>query len=114
MNNRYHYAAKLLRLIDADTYELDIDLGFHIHAQHRIRLAGVDCPERGTARGWQTTVKAAQWWSNHEGHAQIHVIAYDRYGRIVAEIHPPQQPGNEAPDLAAWLLGRGCKPYKGK
>ncbi len=42
----YLYKAKLVRVIDGDTIDLDIDLGFDVWLKkQRIRLAGIDSPE---------------------------------------------------------------------
>jgi len=41
----YTYRAKLLRTIDGDTVDLEIDVGFHLKATVRCRLYGVDTPE---------------------------------------------------------------------
>lgn len=41
----YTYNAKVTRIIDGDTLELDIDLGFNVHVNERIRLYGVNTPE---------------------------------------------------------------------
>ena len=44
----YHYRAELVRVIDGDTIDVDLDLGFdRIRARQRLRLLGVDTPERG-------------------------------------------------------------------
>lgn len=43
----FHYTATLDRVIDGDTYILDVDLGFRIHAKLHIRALGVDTPDRG-------------------------------------------------------------------
>jgi len=42
----YEYNCKIVRVVDGDTIDVDIDLGFNhwIHGE-RIRLFGVDCPE---------------------------------------------------------------------
>lgn len=47
----YRYRARLVRVIDGDTFLADIDLGFRVHAHLKVRIAGVDCPERGKP-GW--------------------------------------------------------------
>jgi endonuclease YncB( thermonuclease family) len=47
----HRYAARILRIVDADTYEMDIDLGFHAHVFVPIRLRGIDTPERNTDQG---------------------------------------------------------------
>lgn len=42
----YQYRCRINRVIDGDTLDVDIDLGFDMHLRNaRIRLVGVDCPE---------------------------------------------------------------------
>lgn len=48
----YQYAAKPIRVIDADTLVLDLDLGFYQHRLGRsYRLARINAPEMGTPEG---------------------------------------------------------------
>ena len=47
----YTYAAKLIEVIDGDTVDLLIDLGFGVHAKERCRLYGIDAPEMPTEAG---------------------------------------------------------------
>ena len=44
----YTYKAKLDRVVDGDTVDAYIDLGFDISVHKRIRLAGIDSPESRT------------------------------------------------------------------
>jgi len=44
----YNYKIKLDRVIDGDTVDAYIDLGFDISVHKRIRLAGIDSPESRT------------------------------------------------------------------
>lgn len=44
----YTYKAKLIRIIDGDTIDAEIDLGFDTIVRKRIRLYGIDCPETRT------------------------------------------------------------------
>lgn len=44
----YTYKAKLDRVVDGDTIDAHIDLGFDITIHKRIRLAGIDTPESRT------------------------------------------------------------------
>ena len=44
----YTYKAKLDRVVDGDTVDANIDLGFDITIHKRIRLAGIDTPESRT------------------------------------------------------------------
>ena len=41
----YRYCAELNRVVDGDTLDVVIDLGFYIRIKERIRLEGVDTPE---------------------------------------------------------------------
>ena len=44
----YTYKAKLVRVIDGDTIDAEIDLGFNVLIRQRIRLYGIDTPEART------------------------------------------------------------------
>ena len=44
----YEYNAKLIRVIDGDTVDASIDLGFDVWVKKRIRLHGIDAPESRT------------------------------------------------------------------
>ncbi len=44
----YFYNAKLIKVIDGDTIDAEIDLGFGIFVKKRIRLYKIDAPETKT------------------------------------------------------------------
>jgi micrococcal nuclease len=45
----YQYRAKILKVLDGDTVDIDLDLGFNIVlANQRVRMAGIDTPESRT------------------------------------------------------------------
>ena len=44
----YEYRAKVEKIVDGDTMDLSIDLGFDIHYASRVRLKGIDTPESRT------------------------------------------------------------------
>ena len=45
----YEYRVnKVLKVVDGDTIDVDIDLGFDISYTQRVRLAGIDTPESRT------------------------------------------------------------------
>ena len=45
----YEYSCKIIRVVDGDTVDVDIDLGFGIWMRNeRIRLHGIDTPESRT------------------------------------------------------------------
>jgi micrococcal nuclease len=45
----YEYRAKIIKIVDGDTVDVDIDLGFGIVlSDERVRIAGIDTPESRT------------------------------------------------------------------
>ena len=49
MSDPYVFNATVLKIIDGDTIDVDVDLGWNISVvNQRIRLFGVDCPESRT------------------------------------------------------------------
>ncbi len=44
-----YYVKKVSKIVDGDTIDVDIDLGFDISFSSRVRLAGIDTPESRTS-----------------------------------------------------------------
>ena len=45
----YEYAVKkIVKIVDGDTIDIEIDLGFSLTKKERVRLAGIDTPESRT------------------------------------------------------------------
>ena len=71
-NERFWYGATLLKVIDGDTIELMIDLGFNIHHKIRVRLYGVNTPESRTKdlaekeMGLKAKHYTEDWLTNHK------------------------------------------------
>lgn len=99
----YEYKAKCIKVIDGDTIDVDIDLGFNTHFQTRVRLAGIDTPElravnpleRQAAQQIRNYVKAAI-----EGR-DIILKTYkdpseDKYGRYLAMVYINEQNMNNS------------------
>jgi len=55
----YEYRATVLRVIDGDTVDLDIDMGLHTHIHERIRLDGINTPESNSKVAEERTAAAA-------------------------------------------------------
>lgn len=45
MEPNYRYKAKLGRVVDGDTMDVVIDLGFYVTMRERVRLKGINTPE---------------------------------------------------------------------
>jgi micrococcal nuclease len=43
----YNYLATVFNVVDGDTIDVNVDLGFKVYTRQRIRLARIDTPERG-------------------------------------------------------------------
>jgi len=41
----YEYNAVITNVVDGDTFDMEIDLGFHVKVKERVRLLGIDTPE---------------------------------------------------------------------
>ena len=53
----FEYRIKqILKVVDGDTVDVDIDLGFSISYSHRLRLAGIDTPESRTTDKLEKTL----------------------------------------------------------
>lgn len=81
---------RVVRIVDGDTLIL-LDAS---NTQTKVRLAGIDCPERG--QPWGTRAKQAL--SNYVFDQQVTVVwtKLDRYGRTVGKIINSQQDVNLA------------------
>jgi micrococcal nuclease len=44
----YTYEIELIRVLDGDTIDAYIDLGFHVKVKKRVRLSGINAPETRT------------------------------------------------------------------
>ena len=85
----YQYKAKLVRCVDGDTADLDVDLGFYITIRIRCRLLGVNTPERGKpdykrATAMLENLIATQ--SDEEGYFVISTEKTGKYGRWIVDI----------------------------
>ena len=105
MSNDYGYWATLLRCVDGDTFDAEIDLGFRTYQRHRFRLLGVDTPERGQPGFVPCRIKlehlVRDMYSNEEGRFWIESHKTGKYGRWLARIPHPH--GDTLPDVAAML-----------
>jgi micrococcal nuclease len=92
----YVREAKLLRVVDGDTLDLEIDLGFKCYQHIRVRLKGVNTPEiygvkKGSVEytaGLIASDATKEWFEVHAPDGQILVKTYKtgKYGRWLATI----------------------------
>ena len=88
----YEYNAKLIRVIDGDTIDASIDLGFDVWVQKRIRLYGIDAPESRTRdleekkKGIETKEKLQQLLDANGGVFVVRSEGVGKYGRCLGVI----------------------------
>ena len=89
----YEYKAKLLRWIDGDTLLVEIDLGFYVKREERIRLARIDTPEMNSkitlrVRKARHARSVGKKFCPHGSWLKIktHKNKRDMYARYIAEV----------------------------
>jgi len=94
----YEYKAKVLRAIDGDTLEVEIDLGFSVTIKERVRLLDVNTPEMHGVlkeseeyqRGLAALIYVQAWlgscYNSIIMHTEKSKFAQDKYGRYLAKI----------------------------
>jgi micrococcal nuclease len=91
----YIYRIKeITKVVDGDTIDADIDLGFDISLTKRIRLAGVDTPESRTsdANEKKYGLQSKEWLKYKVENAKDILIktelpdSTEKYGRIIGHL----------------------------
>lgn len=109
MSVPYEYRCQLVRVVDGDTVEVNVDVGFRLSVRTPVRLAGINAPEMNTAAGHE----AKDWLEEHlpEELTIQTVKPQDKYGRWLGWLLAPEGDSwNErlvAADHATWYDGRG-------
>ena len=112
----YQYKATLLNVVDADTCDFDVDMGFNIRIKQRLRLFGIDAAELNSSDPIkkELTFKAKKFVNDTISVGKTYMIdtyKNDKYGRLLADIHLEDNPLT----LNALLLVNNlATPYFGK
>jgi len=106
----YEYNAVVEKVIDGDTVQVDVDLGFHVHIKNSVRLLGLNAPEHNTADG-----AAAKDWLSAKLPVGTQIVIstqknqFEKFGRMLATIVLKGE------DVNAALIASGhAKPWDGK
>ena len=91
MSDPYYYNCTLVKVIDGDTIDVDIDLGFSVTlTKQRVRLAGIDTPESRTRNLAEKALglKAKERLKELCGtKLQVKSLGKGKYGRILGIPH---------------------------
>lgn len=88
----YEYKASVLRVVDGDTIDVMMDLGFDTWVRKRIRLYGINCPETRTRdkkekkAGLKAKALVENIVTEYKNTCRIKSKTIGKYGRVVAEV----------------------------
>ena len=118
----YEYnVKKVYKVVDGDTIDVDIDLGFNVSYFQRVRLAGIDTPESRTTdlREKELGLQSKEWLKKKLDGAENIIIktqkpdSTEKYGRILGWlfVDDAEKSVNETLIASgyAWEYGGGTK-----
>ena len=89
----YEYKCRMVRVVDGDTVDVDIDLGFGVWLRkQRIRMYGIDTPESRTSDpiekmyGKAATAFLVKWTNAGDLYLKTFKDGKGKYGRILGEL----------------------------
>lgn len=88
----YEYKAQVVKIVDGDTYDLDVDLGFYLTQRMRLRLLDINTPE---VRGVPTEERmfglacSAFVVQTIPVESIVRIVTYktDSFGRYLADVY---------------------------
>ena len=84
----FHYRCEVTRVVDGDTIDVDIDLGFNIKYSERVRLLGINTPETRTrdleekAKGLEAKDFVINWLEDMADKCPIIETKVDKKGKL--------------------------------
>ena len=96
----YTYKISLLKVVDGDTIDAEIDLGFDIKVKKRVRFMGINAPESRTkdleekAKGLAAKDRVKQLLEGCEN-IQLKSHGVGKFGRCLGEIFLDKVDGSE-------------------
>jgi len=110
----YRYRAKVMRVVDGDTLDVDIDLGFKVWTKQRVRMYGIDTPETRTRDKEEKKAGLAskKWLSDEiEGiEVELESKEWGKFGRSLSVVYKGRRNMNK--ELVK--LGLAKEYYGGK
>ena len=102
--DKYIYRGKLERVVDGDTIDALIDVGFDIWIKKRIRYSGIDTWESRTrnleekAKGLEAKARNKELLmevSSKPGYFRLKSFGVGKYGRVLGEIYIEDKEGKQ-------------------
>ena len=114
----YEYKVKITKIIDGDTVDADVDLGFNHYKKDRIRLMGLDTPESRTSNkqekvlGLASKARLKQVIGDNKGDIVLRTSkeGKGKFGRILGTLIV----GSAGVDINALMVNEGhARAYYG-
>lgn len=88
----YEYEAKVEKVVDGDTLDVVIDVGFGMFCKQRVRVNGIDTPEKNSTdlqekKMGQEATEFVESWVRKQKKLRIKTYKDDKYGRLLADIY---------------------------
>ena len=118
----YDYNFQLVKVVDGDTIDVDIDLGFGVWLRkQRVRMMGIDTPESRTRNkaekvlGLASKARLKELLTNRRVKIETSKEGKGKFGRILATVWTSDKKGNEEYiNINEKLIEEGhARPYFG-
>lgn len=112
----FTYKCTVKRVVDGDTLDLILDLGFHTFIHERVRLYGINTPEvygRNTSEEGKAASEFVKNWVIENSKSGVFVYtslkydARDKYGRSLGVLSWQSEDGNTHVSLNTLLISEG-------
>ena len=97
----YNYNATCTRVVDGDTIDAMIDLGFGVHVKKRIRLAGINAPESRTRDkkekilGLAAKDRLKSMMNGADNMFELESQELGKFGRVLGKLHIDRLDGKD-------------------
>ena len=117
----FEYFCKVTRVVDGDTIDVEVDLGFDIIHRARVRMMGIDTPESRTRNkaekvlGLASKARLKELLTNRRVKLETSKEGKGKFGRILATVWTSDKKGvEEYVNINEKLIEEGhARPYFG-
>ena len=116
----FEYYCKVNRVVDGDTIDVTVDLGFDIHHSARVRMMGIDTPESRTrnlaekALGLASKARLKELLKGQQIKIVTSKEGKGKFGRVLADILAIDKETGEWINCNNQLIEEGhARPYDG-
>ena len=109
----WEYKARLDRVVDGDTVDLVVDVGFKIEMKLRFRMLGINTPERGEDGFDEATNELTRLFAECDNEVRIKTAKTGKFGRWLAMVwQGSASPHADGPSINELMVSSGhAVPY---